>query len=557
MNWFGLFFLVESQNVANKRWPFQETSTSLLLLLVCTVAIGIGGCSPKDASRAQATRSGPSVDVAGNAAVAAGSIGESMTANTPPSLLPESTDPSGDTAGSLGVVGPAELTETATPVATVPRLELPPQLTEPRLIDFIKSLDIEMRNVASGKRQLFDPQEANTELNRLSRLKLEAAMQLQDRTAPASPTSCFAIRGQLQALSHLAGLGDLDSAMKLDSLARQHLESQDNSLAMDSLLVLVGLALEKLQNGTASDSQELLSLVDRIALAPESLDVSALMVLGQAHAVLRRYGDDSAAERVRDAILDRFVGHPNQAVAEMAIGFAGSPIFAEVEQVLRDFEAGEAVTIDRWKGVIETLLNDSPDVAGVRYLAGVSLQFEAYGNLDLAAATFSVITGFPGLNSDSKEEARIAADAYQARRAIIGQTVAIDLPSIDDHPLSLSSFSGRVILMPFWAVGIPDSLKILQLLNQVRREFDGQVEIVGMNLDDDTAPIRDFMSRSPIEFRSFRSLPDKQTGAHDIAVRFGVVSLPFIAIIDRQGRISAINLNGQRLSDQVRLAIEQ
>lgn len=557
MNWCRLFFLVESQNVADKRRPFQETSTSVLPLLVCAVAIGIGGCNPKDANRTQATRSGPSVDVDGNPAVVAGSLGESMTANTPPSLLPESADQPGDTAVSSDVVGPAALTETATPVATVPRFELPPQLTPPRLIDFIKSVDIEMRNVASGKRQLFDPLEANTELNRLSRLKLEAAMQLQERTAPASPASYFAIRGQLQALSHLAGLGDLDSAMKLDSLARQHLESQDNSLAMDSLLVLVGLALEKLQNGTASDSLELLGFVDRIALAPESLDVSALMVLGQAHAVLRGYGDDSAAERVRDAILNRFAGHPNQAVAEMAIGLAGSPMFAEVEQVLRDFEAGEAVTIERWKGVIESLLNDSPDVAGVRYLAGASLQFEAYGNLDLAAATFSVIKSFPGLQNDSKEEARIAADAYQARRAIIGQTVTIDLPSIDDQPLSLSDFSGRVILMPFWAVGIPDSLKILQLLNEVRREFDGQVEIVGMNLDDENAPIGDFLSRSPIEFRSFRSLPDKQTGAHDIAARFGVVSLPFIAIIDRQGRVSAINLNGQRLSDQVRVASEQ
>lgn len=552
-----LFFLAEGQNVASKRRPFQELGALVVPLVVSTLSIGISGCTPKDSSPTQAIRSEPSVGVGGNAATATGSIDESLVGSTPPSLLHDSAGASGAAAVSSDVVSPSALTEVPTPAVTVPQLTLAPQLTPPRLIDFIKSVDIEMRNVASGKRQLFDPNEANAELNRLSRLKLEAAIRLQEQTAPTSPACCFAIRGQLQALSHLAGLGDLDSAIKLDSLARQHLDSQDKSLAMDSLLVLIGLALERLQNGTASDSREVLDLVDRFALAPESLDVSALMALGQAHAVLRDYGDDMAAERVRDTILDRFAGHPNQSVAEMAIGLAGSPTFAEVEQVLREFEAGETVSIERWKGVIETLLSDSSDVEAVRYLAGASLQFEAHGNRELAAATFSAITEFPGLNNASKKEAQIAAEAYQARRAIIGQTVAIDLTDVDDSPLSLSNYRGRVILMPFWAVAIPESLKILQLLDQIRRDFGGQVEIVGMNLDDENAPIGDFMSGSPVEFRSFRSVADQQTGTHEIAARFGVVSLPFIAIIDRRGRVAAINLNGHRLSDQVRIALGQ
>jgi thiol-disulfide isomerase/thioredoxin len=547
---------LESQRVSNKWRPFLELGGLVKPLVGCVLAIGIGGCSREDSS-SQGNQSEPTLGVAGSAAGAADFPVESAAANTPPSLRLPSADLPVNAAASSDVLGSAASTAIAAPAATVPRLELPPQLTPPRLVDFIKSVDIEMRNVASGKRQLFDPHEANVELNRLSRLKLKAATQLEEQSPPASSSGSFAIRGQLQALSHLAGLGDLESAVKLDVLARRHLESKDDSLALDSLLVLVGLALEKLQNGTASDSRELLNLVDRITSAPTDLDVSALMVLGQAHAVLRDYGDESAAAHVRDAILNAFANHPNQAIAEMAVGFAGPPRFAEVDQLLRDFEAGEAVTIDRWRDVIETLLNDSPDVAGVRYLAGASLQLEAYGNLELAAATFSIIEEFPGLNSASQEESRVAADAYQARRKIVGQSAAIDLPSTDDRPLALSSFNGRGVLMPFWAIGIPDSLKVFQLLDQVRKEFDGQVEIIGINLDDEDAAVEEFMSRSPIEFRSFRSLPDKGNGAREIAARFGVVSLPYIAIIDRQGRVSAISLTGQRLSEQVRFALEQ
>lgn len=542
--------------MSNKRRPFLRLCDSTKLFVGCFLLIEMGGCSRDGSSRPE-SRSEPPVDVAGNDTGSGDFLAESVAVNTPPSLLSQPEDQPHAIPASSDVIGSAASVAAASPAATVPRLELPPQLTPPRLIDFIKSVDIEMRNVASGKRQLFDPHDANVELNRLSRLKLEAATQLEERASVASPARNFAIRGQLQALSHLAGLGDLGSALKLDALARQHLESQDRSLAMDSLLVLVGLSLEKLQNGTASNSQELLGLIDRIASAPEGLDVSALMAMGQAHAVLLGYGDAPAAGHVRDAILNTFANHPDSAVAEMAVGLAGSPKFAEVDQVLREHEAGRTITIERWREVIEALLNDSPDIAGVRYLAGASLQFEAYGNQELAAATFAIIAELPGLNDASKEEARIAADAYRARLAIIGQAAVIDLPSTDDRPLSLSHFKGRGILMPFWTIGIPDSLRIMQLLDQVRKEYEGQVEIVGINLDDEGAPIEEFMSRSPVNFRSFRSVPDEANGAHEIAARFGVVSLPFIVVIDRHGRVSAINMTGQRLSDQVRFALEQ
>lgn len=479
---------------------------------------------------------------------------------TPPSLQPLATRQAADSTGpgmpatestaSSSIAG-----EPPSLITASPRLELPADLPAARLADFLKLVDIEMRNVMTGKRQLTDHAEANAELTRLSQLKLRAAVQLQERSEPSSPSRSLAVRGQLQALSHLAGLGDLDSALKLETIAQEHRSSDDAGLAADSLLVLIGLEMERLQNGSASDSKQLLSLIDQIVSSPQPPDVSALMVMGQALAVLRGYGDEEAAEQIRLLILDAFANHPNQAVAEMAIGLAGPPRYAQIDKAVRDFLEGREVDPARWRSIVQQTLEESPDLATVRYLAGASLQFEAFGNLELATETFAEVQRFAGLDANCLEEIRLADEARQARLHMIGQQAEIDLPSVDGKPLSLQAQRGRVVLMPFWAIAIPDSLAILQTIAQIRQQSDGRVEIVGVNLDDDDAPVAEFLEQSPVAFRSFRSRPETTGGPHAIAARFGVVSLPFVVILDGEGRVSAINLTGRGLGDQVAKAI--
>jgi len=484
----------------------------------------------------------------------AGAFADSM---TPPSLAtdPTSISPPDARSAAMDPTPAAPHEPIPPPIAETPRLQLAPQLPPPRLADFLKLVDIEMRNVASGRRPFRDVAEANAELKRLSQLKLQAATQLEERSQPTDPERLLAIRGQLQALSHLAGLGDLDSALKLEKLAQAHRTSEDTGLASDSLLVLTGLEMEKLQNGTTTDSAPLLTLIDRIVASPQPPDISALMVMGQALAVLRGYGDDEGSEQIRLAILDAFAEHPNQAVAEMAVGLAGAPQFEAIDQAIRDFLEGRSVETQRWREIVRQTLEGAPEIASVRYLAGASLQFEAGGNAELSEATFEELTGFEGLDEDCVAEIRLASQAAQARREIIGQIAEIELPSADGTPLSLSDLQGRVVLMPFWAIAIPDSLAVLQTLETLRQKSPDEIEIIGMNLDDEDAPVDEFLEQSPVAFRSFRSRPKAPGGSHEIAARFGVVSLPFVVILDRQGRVSAINLTGRKLPDQVERAM--
>lgn len=431
------------------------------------------------------------------------------------------------------------------------RLQLRTDLPPERLVDFLRSVDVEMQSVATGRKGLFDVDEANAELIRLAKLKLQAAEQLEERAEPQSPQQVMAIRGKLQSLSHLAALGDLPAAEQLEAYAQQHADSSEPAIAVDSRLVLIGLAMERLQNGTTTDAEELLGHIEQIGSAAQPPDVSALMVMGQARAVLQQYGYDEAAQRVRERIIDLFANHPNPEVGAMALQLVGSTSYSQLNELLRAFERREPLTVDQWKAAAETLLDESADMAAVQFLASAALQFEAFGNDQLADATFDVLHQSERFSQEENQEIAVAAEARKARRAVIGTPVEFDLPSVDGRPLSLASYSGKVVLMPFWAVTFPDSLRVLQALDQIREQFQGQVEIIGMNLDPADAPADEFLRQSPVTFRSFESPTPSGGEANPVAMRFGVVSLPFIVVIAPDATVAAINLTGQGLESQV------
>jgi hypothetical protein len=458
---------------------------------------------------------------------------------------------------SMAVSIKANQTADAAPAAkaTADRLQLPADLPPPRLADFIKRVDIEMQNVASGRTGLVDQDEALDEMTRLAKLKLEASNQLFALSADNPTDQAFAIRGKLQALSHMAALGDLRSAEQLETLAWEQLESESPAVVLDSQLVLVGLAMERMERGKSKDSDEILGLIDRIATSTEKPDVSALMVMGQAHAVLQRYGDVTAAERVRQTIVDLFADHPNPDVAAMASRLAGSPHFARIDQFVRKFEKGEPVSVDDWRGLVSELLAQSPAPESIRHLAAAALQFEAFGNDPLAESTFEVIAQTESVVGDAASELAVAAGARKARKMVIGQVVEIDSPSVDGRPLAMTAYTGKVVLMPFWAVSIPESLTVMQTLDEIRARSDGKVEIIGMNLDTEDAPAAEFLAQSPVAFRSFQSA-SAAGGSNRVAKRFGVVSLPFVVVWGRSGEIVAINLTGSGLADQVRAALQ-
>ncbi len=339
------------------------------------------------------------------------------------------------------------------------------------------------------------------ELIRIAKMKLEASRRLKSHAEADAASKSAGARGELQALSHLASFSDLKSAQELEDLATANLQSNDPDLVADSRLVLIGFALESLQNGETGAADRVIGYIDQIAASDSPKDVPTLMVMGQARDALVGYGHEQHANRVRDTIIELYADSPNPDLAMAAAELAGSVLYDDLERLLAESLNGQAVTVEQWRAATDQLISQSANLRTVEYLAGAALQLEAIGQDELVQATFDALTGsFDDPESAAGREVRIAMAARDARHDIVGIRFNPVLPSVDGSPLSMEQFEGRVVLVPFWAAAFPESFRLIGMLKQIQAAHPDDISIVGVNLDGDDALLQEFVDQTISDF---------------------------------------------------------
>ena len=125
-----------------------------------------------------------------------------------------------------------------------------------------------------------------------------------------------------------------------------------------------------------------------------------------------------------------------------------------------------------------------------------------------------------------------------ANAANVGQTppalTGMDLQS--GQAVDLEALHGRVVLVDFWASWCAPCLKSLPLYQTLREEWPrADFEILAVNVDEDVADARDFLSRVQVEFPI----------VHDdgrLASAWAPPAMPSAYLIDRDGRIHSRHL---------------
>ncbi len=436
-----------------------------------------------------------------------------------------------------------------------PTRQLRGDLSPDELVQFLAAADRDMELIHGNRSGIEDPREARQTLLQIVNMKLQASRQLSSHAGATAEQKSEGNRGELQSLSHLAALSDVRSAEELEKLAQQNMSSDDPKLVADSRLVLIGFAIESLQNGKEQAADKIIQYVNEIASSDSRDDVPALIVMGQAKAVLESYGYANQAKQVRDTIIKTFADSSNPDVASMTAEIAGNVRFDGVDKLRGEILEGADVGIDRWVGSVETLIDESADLQTARYLAGAAVDFEANGMMPFAEATLQTLNKrFSEPDAATTREVQTAIKATAARQQIIGQSFEPDLPSIDGTRLTLADYRGKVVLVPFWAMGIPLSLQPIPSLQSICDANPDQVAMVGVNLDLDEAPLDEFLEESKISFPSFRLASDP---ASQIPRNFGMVSMPFVVIIDRAGKVAAIQLSEKNLQQTVQRLIAE
>ena len=550
------------------RTPSRQVGNNITLVFSLTlfVALPLTGCSDSTNVDIAKAPGNASSGTATSGTVEVVPAGESMQIDTSMNSEPNpgtfqiqnlSDSQSGaSTPAANGTGAPSTELSLETPAAQKPVIQ--PGLSPQKLRKSLADIDYNLRVLMSGRSQIPDAKQARSKMLEYINLKLEVSRRLATHKDSTPAEKSEGTRGELQAMSHHASLGNVRVANELEKIAKKNLSSDDSDLASDSRLILIGFALESLKNGKKDAAQTIVDYFQQIKEAKSKPDVPTLMIMGMAREDLASGGYDDQAQLVREMILEFYANSPDPAIAEMAANLAGNITFETIEKqraalVSGEPEAAEKVTLEQWTQSVDTLIAESPDLQTAQYLAAAALEFEGLKREDLVDTTYlSLTNAFTDSSSAINKEITLAQKARQARTNVIGKSFTWDLPKTDGKKMPISEFSGKIVLMPFWAQGFPSSLSIIPQLKAICAKHPDQVVIVGVNLDPEGVDVQPFINKSQLDFVSLRSESSAtEEISNQIAHDFGMVSLPFVAILDEKGVIQDLNFTGQNLETQV------
>lgn len=124
---------------------------------------------------------------------------------------------------------------------------------------------------------------------------------------------------------------------------------------------------------------------------------------------------------------------------------------------------------------------------------------------------------------------------------------SLSLVDVEEQPISLESFKGKVILLNFWATWCPPCIKEMPSMERLRNQFTGKpFEVVAINVGESPTTVSSFMLELDTEL-TFPILLDQDAKSFG---QLGLRGLPMTLILDHEGNIIEKVLGGRDWDDK-------
>lgn len=156
--------------------------------------------------------------------------------------------------------------------------------------------------------------------------------------------------------------------------------------------------------------------------------------------------------------------------------------------------------------------------------------------------TERVKTSYPGQWLKEKMDAASMVN-------IGGIAPEIDLLSPDSTGVKLSSLRGKYVLLDFWASWCGPCLAEMPNVKEIYKEYhDRGLEIYGVSLDEKSDLWQNAIKSNDLSWVHVSSL---QGWKCPVAQRYGVTGIPRMYLLDKEGRIIAMDLRGEALKEKI------
>ncbi|XZE21107.1 TlpA family protein disulfide reductase [Pirellulaceae bacterium SH449] len=357
---------------------------------------------------------------------------------------------------------------------------------------------------------------------------------------------------KLQALAQMMAMGDVSSADDLRTAAAEEASSEIAEISEQATGILLALSLSDYEKGTLSQPV-LVAQLEKALKLPSVGQPTLEAVATGIQLIESKTGEKQfdLAKKLANAFRDS--EDPRLALSAWNLAAQQAPSMKMLQQL---FQAKEIEDTQAMEDAINALITelDSPWTAA--FLADITTQFEYTGKTELAAKLVKKAEELAaGLNSEAaKQQIAESCSKFWKRASVLGSEIPWDgLTELDGKPFQFDQYNGKIVIMDIWATWCGPCIRELPNLKEVYAKYQSQgVEVLGVNIDEEADELSAFLEREELPWKTIVSGETAKRGFETQLVQtLGITGIPFIAIIDRDGKVAALHTRGPALAEKI------